>query len=196
MIDTAAWLGEAPVAAKRTQAVQPTRWTSWDARLGIPGPTHVRHDRPNGAKDVVWLAPDGQSGLGGHRLEDLIYADQVPLPAYVVVTEGERACDAVRVAGLPAVATVCGAGATPGPSVVALFAGVDVALWPDADAVGFDHMARLARKLEPIVASLALIEAPADVPEHWDAADATELQIRLLAVLSRDIWLNRPADVG
>lgn len=165
-------------------------WQAYDARMERPGPFHERVDHADGTKSVRWRATTGY-GLGEHRLKDLIYADRMPLPRSVVVTEGERACDAVRAAGLDAVGTVCGAGATPGPAVIALFADVHVALWPDADAVGFDHMARLARRLEPVVASMALVEAPPGAAQGWDAADATPRQIRVLVALARDIWLDR-----
>src|SRR5689334_17139860 len=99
-----------------------TRWRSWNARLGMPGPWHVRHDRPDGSKVVSWQTASGEPGLGDHRLEDLIYLTPVAAdaratywrPAVVVLTEGERAADAVAAAGFLGVGTVCGASSIPG----------------------------------------------------------------------------------
>lgn len=168
-----------------------TRWQALDAWRGTHGPIHERVDRPDG-KIVRWRALDGGFGLGEHRMADLIYADRLPMPGRVVITEGEKAADAIRAAGIEAVGTVCGAGAIPGVHVLELFTGCHVTLWPDADAAGRDHMSRLSRGLEPIVGSLRLVDLPPDVPTGWDAADATEAQIRRLVALAHDVWLFRP----
>ncbi len=165
------------------------RWQALDASTWRPGPFHVREDR-GGAKRVWWEDEQGQPGLGEHRLEDLAYADQVPLPRRVVIAEGEKAADAIRRAGLPAVGTVCGAAGTPGPAVVDLFTGVHVVIWPDNDLVGVDHMGRLARLLEPIVASMALVKWPG-APAHGDAADLPPHLILERVAVARDIWLRR-----
>ncbi len=169
-----------------------TRWQAFDARLGRPGPFHVRTDLPDGSKRVAWRVPSGAWGLGEHRIEDLVYLQRLPMPSPVVITEGEKAADAVRAAGLAAVATVCGAGTAPGIHVVELFTGCRVILWPDADANGRDHMAMVARRLEPIVATLALVDVPADAPKGWDAADATPATIRRLVATAHDVYLFRP----
>lgn len=162
---------------------------SLDAHLVQAGPFHVRTDHPTGGKSVIWRTASGRPGLGDHRLEDLVYVDRVPLPARLVVTEGERAADAVRAAGFAVAGTVCGAGASPGPTVIELFTGCHVTLWPDADRTGFDHMAKLARLLEPIVASLRLVDVPAGTPAGWDAADADPETVRRLVATAHDIWL-------
>jgi hypothetical protein len=168
-----------------------TAWRSWDARQARLGPIHQRVDGPDGRKAITWRLAGGGYGLGGHRLEDLVYAERIPFPPRVVVTEGERAADAVRRAGFAAVGTVCGASSTPGPAVIDLFTGVDATLWPDADQVGFDHMARLAARLEPVVAALRLVDLPGGTPTGWDAADATVDEVGRLVCSARDIWLRR-----
>lgn len=175
--------------ARRVISATGYRWQALDARSWRPGPVHVREDLA-GDKRVWWVDEAGQPGIGEHRLEDLVYADRLPLARRVVVTEGEKAADAVRAAGIDAVGTVCGASSTPGQAVVDLFLGVAVILWPDADAVGRDHMGRFARLLEPIVASMGRIVWP-DAPEHGDAADLTPERIRELVGSAHDVWLRR-----
>lgn len=179
--------------ARPTSPVATTVWRSWDARLWRPGPDHVRRDRRDGGKDVIWRDLAGKPGLGEHRLEDLVYlagGRVPPLPSRLVITEGEKAADAVEVAGIPAIATVCGASGSPGPAVIAMLAGVRVVLWPDADQVGFDHMCRLAVRLEPVVAGLDLIRIPHASP-GMDAADLAPDEISTLFARRRPIWLKR-----
>lgn len=193
MLDTQAHDVTAWTAPGRSQPASAATWRSWDAHLWRPGPDHVRRDRPGGRKDVLWRDPAGQPGLGEHRLEDLVYlaGDRVPpLPALVVVTEGEKAADAVEAAGIPAIGTVCGASGTPGPAVIAMLAGVAVVVWPDADQVGFEAACRLALRLEAVVASMALIRIP-DARPGMDAADLSPDEIRALFARRRDIWLKR-----
>src|SRR5207249_787948 len=122
---------------------------------------------------------------------DLIYLPQ-PLGIVgdvVVVTEGEKAADATAAGGWPAIGTVCGAAAAPGPHVIALLAQFDVVLWPDHDDVGRRHMNRLGRALEAAgVAALYVVRWP-DAPEHGDAADADPETIgeRIAEALGRRI---------
>jgi hypothetical protein len=169
-------------------------WRAYDARLACWGPFHVRRDLPDGSKRVTWRSPSGAPGLGEHRMEDLVYLpwDRASMPARVIITEGEKASEAVSGGDRYGIGTVCGASGTPGPQVVALFTGCHVTLWPDADRVGFDHMARLARRLEPVVASLRLVDIPEGVPDGWDAADADLDTIRRLTRDAHDVYLFRP----
>lgn len=173
-----------------------TTWQTWDARLRSPGPSHVRYDRPDGSKAVTWRTPTGEPGLGDHRMDDLVYVTpltfelrQIPAAArMLVVTEGEKAADAVASAGIRAVGTVCGASGTPGPAVVALLASVPVVLAPDADAVGRAHMGRLGQLLEAAgVPRLAIVRPPAGVPSGWDLADTDAAAVRELI---GDAWLR------
>jgi hypothetical protein len=168
-----------------------TRWQAWDARLAVPGPFHERVDQADGSKVVRWRTRSGGYGLGDHVLADLAYIPgDVPLPRTIVLTEGERAADAVAAAGYAAVGTVCGAGSTPGRSVLELFRGRVVTLWPDADAPGRRHMDRMAYGLEPLVAGLRLVYPPRGVPLGRDAADARTATIRVLVASARDVWLD------
>jgi hypothetical protein len=167
-------------------------WPAFDARQWAPGPIHVRTDLGPGRKQVWWRARDGRPGLGGHDLADLVYlpGGRLTMPARVVITEGERAADALEAAGVHAIATVCGAATVPGPSFARLLTGVRVTLWPDADAQGWAHMCRVSRLLEPVVASMAVIVRPTGIPSGWDAADARPAEVRRLVATAQDVWLR------
>lgn len=168
-VEVPSWLREANLGGP---------WRSWDISRGTVGPWHVRHDRPDGSKAVTWQLADGSSGLGGHRLDDLVHFtsdDGAPWPdgGAVVVTEGEKAAAAAADAGVQAIATVCGAGGTPGADVVAFLARYQVTLSPDNDDVGRGHMSRIAQALERVgLAELRWIDPPADAAKGWDLADA------------------------
>ena len=154
------------------------RWRSWDARAARPGPWHgPRRERPDGRKDVPWEK--------GAKVGDLCYIPGGVLPpdgALVVVTEGEKAADAVVQAGYYAIATVCGAGSDPGPAVVELLSRYAVALSPDNDDEGRKHMWRLASALEHAgVGSGRWVDPPANAREHWDLADVdAETRVRMI----------------
>ena len=163
-----------------------TRWQAWDARLRQPGPWHTRFDRPDGSKEVTWGRLSPRDGLGDHKLADLIYLAGDVVRAHrdatVVLTEGERAADAVRDAGYLAAGTVCGASSTPGAAVLGLLQDRHLVLWPDRDVVGAAHMGRIAGDLEGLgVRSLRYVDWP-EAPEHGDAVDADPETIgRLIA---------------
>jgi hypothetical protein len=163
-------------------------WRSWDARRGEPGPVHgPRIDHPNGRKIVPWGA-----GLDGHAMDDLCYVPGGVLPpdgADVVITEGEKAADAVAVAGYYAIGTVCGAGSQPGSSVIALMARYRVTLSRDNDRGGELHMRRISEALErdTTLAALRWIDPPAGAPDGWDLADADVNERRALIQQARPI---------
>ncbi|HVO12173.1 MAG TPA: DnaB-like helicase C-terminal domain-containing protein [Vicinamibacteria bacterium] len=150
-------------------------WTIRDAS-GRALAQHVRVDGPGG-KTVFWRGPVGEKAKLaelGLRLVDLplygteLLAKHAGEP--VVVCEGEKAADAARTLGLLALGTSTGASSCPSPAALAPLKGRAVTLWPDADDEGRAHMARLARALAPIVASVRMIRWPAASPKG-DAAD-------------------------
>lgn len=132
--------------------------------------THVREDTPSG-KQMRWER-NGRTDLGGvrtadlplYRLPDLLAAEpEQP----VVVCEGEKATDAAAEMGLLAVGTVTGAAGTPSTAVLAPLQGREVWLWPDNDAEGRAHMARIAALVQPPPRWVVWPEAP----PKGDAAD-------------------------
>jgi 5S rRNA maturation endonuclease (ribonuclease M5) len=134
---------------------------------------HHRSEREDGSK-AMWWERMGRKGLGGMsvqklplwRLPELLETD--PRRA-VIITEGEKACEALRELGEVATATY---GASDVPDVVSLqpLVGRDVYLWPDADEAGRKHMEQLAAALHGIGVRPRVI-AWADAPPKGDAAD-------------------------
>lgn len=116
-------------------------------RAGVEVAAHHRLDEANGKR--IWWTRNGTSGLGGFPAADLpLYGiDEVIPGGRVIVTEGEKARDALVGAGFSAVATVCGASSTPSDTVLDDLKDSDVYLWPDNDDVGHEHMGRIAERL-------------------------------------------------
>lgn len=141
---------------------------------GLLVATHVRIDEEDG-KRLVWLNADGKAGLGGGSTADLpLYGSErigdYPGHAAIVITEGEKAAQALIDAGVPALGTVTGASSTPGDRALAELTGRHVVLWPDNDEVGQEHMRRVAQGLRGIAASIRWLTW-VDAPPHGDAAD-------------------------
>lgn len=155
---------------------------------------HVRLDRPDGSKRM-WWERDGRKGLNGlspsgFALYEIEYVDATASDD-VVVVEGEKAADALRSIGVPAVGSVTGAAATPCHEALVALAGRKVVLWPDADAAGLAHVQRIATALVGVAASVSWVKPPAGAEPGWDAADATPEQARML-IAAADL---QPADL-
>lgn len=134
---------------------------------------HIRIDTPDGKR--LWWRRNGKKGLGGlstkelplYRIETL---KDLSDNTTVVVTEGEKAADAVRQAGLLAVGTVCGAAVTPAREVLEPLRRFDVVLWPDNDPQGKEHMARISKELQALGVELRWVDW-LGAPPKGDAAD-------------------------
>src|SRR5262249_24889961 len=129
-----------------------TRYVVCDP-AGTAVAVHIRQDLAPGDKKLWWETPDGSKGLGGMKVEDLLYglellAQKPGQP--VVLTEGEKAAVALRAVGVAALATVCGASATPSMDVLSNLANRRVFLWPDADEAGQKHMERTGTRLHQL----------------------------------------------
>lgn len=152
----------------------PTRWVIRNLK-GEPQAVHVRIDTPDGKK--IWFEqPDGKKGLDGRSKSSLpLYGSErlasLPDGSQVVVTEGEKAADALHAIGIAAVGTVTGAASAPAPEVLESLRGFSPCLWPDNDDPGRKHMG------EMISSSLATLGIPHCVidwptaPPKGDAAD-------------------------
>lgn len=147
-----------------------TRYQIRDAG-GVLVAIHCRQDGPDG-KRMWWEQPDGTRGLGGLPLADLpLYGiERLNGSPIVIVTEGEKAAEALLSIGVQAVGTVTGASATPGRAALAELTGRYAVPWSDNDDVGRSHMDRVGAGLAGIAAAVSMLNWP-DAPEHGDAAD-------------------------
>ena len=142
---------------------------------------HVRKDTPDG-KGFLWRQPDGTWGLNGTPLTDLpLYGAEtvsnLGQDELIVLTEGEKARDALEAAGLQGVGTVTGASGTPGPNALEVLRGRRVLLWADNDAAGRAHMQRVAKALHGVALDV-LVYAWDEAPEKGDAADHPAVRSR------------------
>jgi P4 family phage/plasmid primase-like protien len=167
---------------------------------------HVRYDYPDGDKDHFWQQSDGKSwGLNGTPVTALpLYGseevDDWPEEAGVVIVEGEKAKDALTVAGIRALGTVTGAASTPDLDPLKVVEGHPVCLWPDNDPEGRAHMKRVAERLQGIANVVRWFEWPgapekgdaADHPALRDAGDLTSLRRQLAAAR---VWEASGEDV-
>ncbi|MEJ7654176.1 MAG: toprim domain-containing protein, partial [Chloroflexia bacterium] len=176
---------DAVFAALRERGLWPSRADAsrWELRTADGGhvATHVRTDRPDGAKSVRWEQPDGRPGLGGVSTSALpVYgAERLNGATEVVVAEGEPAADALLEKDIAAVATVTGASGTPSDDSLQLLLGRTVYLWPDADTAGIEHMDRLGERLR------ALGCEDVRVVRGVDAADVVGGDVRRLLSKAR-----------
>jgi len=121
------------------------------AATGALVAVHERLEYDDGTKEFLWRR-EGKRGLGGLAVSELpLYGSEdvaaVAPGSLVVVTEGEKARDALAGRGIMAVGTVTGASGTPSPASLEVLVGKDVVLWPDADEPGRAHMQRIAERL-------------------------------------------------
>jgi hypothetical protein len=149
----------------------------WELR-NADGALVAIHERweGEGGKRFVWRRPDyATAGLHGLAAAALpLYGTEHlaawPPDAPLLVVEGEKAADAARALGACALGTVTGAASAPNGAALGPLAGRDVVLWPDADAPGARHMARLAAALQALGARVRLLRWEA-APAGGDAAD-------------------------
>jgi DNA primase len=115
---------------------------------------HVRVQWPDGAKRMYWQTPgnDPRDGLCGLGTADLpLYGSErigrFEVGQVVVLTEGEKATDALLTLGIDALGTVTGASGRPGEDALAVLLPFDVVTWEDHDEPGAEHMRRVAASL-------------------------------------------------
>lgn len=190
-------------AARALEATSPPKMngstTTWELKDadGDLVALHVRKDTADGKK-VKWRLPSGEWNLGGRSTNDLpLYGAEIvaraPVNVPVVVTEGEKAADALRAAGVMGVGTVTGSSGTPCAESLEVLRGRKVILWPDNDESGYAHMGRVAEGLSDVAAELLWYEWP-EAPDKGDAADHPSVDITELEAAPR--WSRSPAIEG
>lgn len=147
------------------------------ARDGTLVAIHKRIDLADGSKRFHWLCPDGSPSQGTIKTANLpLYGihelNELNAKGFVVVTEGEKARDALARIGVPAVGTVCGAATIPCDECLRDLLGNEIVyLWPDNDDAGRRHMERIAQRLLTLGHKDVRIISWSEAPEHSDAAD-------------------------
>jgi DNA-binding MarR family transcriptional regulator len=156
-------------------------WQVKDA-AGEVQAVHIRFDR-NGDKQVLWRLPGALGwGLEGWKLSTLPlyrseHVEDWSEEMTVIVTEGEKATDALAGIYPPVVGTVTGADECPGREALEVLRGRSVTLWPDADDQGRRHMRRIATALQGIAREVRIFEWT-EAPEKGDAADHPDVRSR------------------
>jgi putative DNA primase/helicase len=91
----------------------------------------------------------------------------------ILITEGEKACDAAQRFFPAAVASTWPNGAKALDKIdLKPLSGRTCILWPDNDPEGTAAMDRLGQKLLTLGCKVQLVSNPPDAPEKWDLADA------------------------
>jgi len=126
-----------------------------------------------------WKAPPAPRPL--YRLDALRSRPDAP----VLIVEGEKTADAAQRLFPSAVAITWPSGCKAiDKADWSPLAGRRCTLWPDADAVGKDAMAKLAPRLLVAGADqVRIVHPPADAPEGWDLADAEWSEVEAAAYL-------------
>lgn len=141
-----------PRPLKRSDDVKTTIYEIRDEHGDLRA-IHKRLDMADGSKRFHWITPDGEISRGHIKATELpLYGiHKLDGCGFVIVTEGEKAAEALWGVGIPAVGTVCGAASTPCDDALKPLLGVaPVYLWPDADEAGRDHMERIAHRLHTL----------------------------------------------
>lgn len=157
----------------RGRVVREVRYEACDPDGALAG-VKVRREYADGSKAFLWQQPDGTSGLNGRSSVDMpLYGiEQLQRSKYGVITEGEKARDALASLGIPTVGTMTGAKSLPSDAVLATIAHIPtLVLWPDNDADGAQHMQRIGARLAGLgAAGVRVVDWP-DAPPKGDAAD-------------------------
>ncbi|NMC19607.1 MAG: AAA family ATPase, partial [Thermogutta sp.] len=196
-----------PTAAEAIRALEQrfgkraNLWTYCD-KDGKPVGVVLRWNRPDGSKEIRPVAKDGEgrwriTGLAKprvlYRLPDLLEADlRIP----VVVTEGEKCCDAAMECGLLCTTSAGGANAARLSDWLPV-KGRPVVVLPDHDAAGEKYGEDVAVLCHAAGAAsvkvLRLADHAPGLPEGGDLADIVESSDWCGLPLPKDA---RPEDVG
>jgi hypothetical protein len=179
------WLGAGVCRCGQTHGAQENREqeqltpkrTAWELVFAsdMLAGVHIRTDYLNGdgqpaqAKQFKWEQHNGRSSRD-MPLYNLPELQAAPKGSTVYLTEGEKACDALRRQGVLAVATVTGAGVTPCDESLRPLVGHDARLWPDHDDGGRQHMDRIAARLVALGGTSRTL-GWSDAPVKGDAFD-------------------------
>ena len=154
-------------------------------RNGAQPIEHRRYTQDDGGKRFGWFT-GGERGLDGTPASALpLYGvEHLRAGEPVVMTEGEKARDALIARGIAAVGTVCGASTSPTAAVLAPILSHPITLWPDNDSAGLAHMEAINRILRDLGVTEVHVVTWPDAPDKGDAADHTGTDEEVLALIT------------
>ncbi len=175
----ARWLGDAPPATVTSPSRKPpvddlgpwsAKWDYHDGEGRLIACVY-RYDTEDGKEYRPWDVRERKMRAPNPR--PLYNQPRLLLADEVVLVEGEKAADALISQGIAATTAMNGANAPVDKTDWSPLKDKRVLIWPDKDEAGIQYAER-ARDvlLRSGVASVAILEPPADKPEKWDAADA------------------------
>ena len=149
-----------------------TVWRAYDAVTGNHIADHVRKDTKTG-KTYYWVQPGGKAGLSGFKVRSfaLYNIENAEKNETVIITEGEKATDALKAHGFSAAGTVTGANSCPENIVLEPLKDLTIYLWPDNDEIGLSHMKMIGAALKAIGAKDIRVINWVDALPGADAAD-------------------------
>ena len=187
------WLGQphAPVVPSSSQKSVPqddlgpysAKWDYHDGDGRLIACVY-RYETPNGKEFRPWDVLARKHRAPTPR--PLYNQPALKTASRVVLVEGEKAADALIGQGICATTAMNGANAPPDKTDWSPLAGKHVLIWPDHDEAGRSYAAAVSQYLagQGRVASLAVLDIPADLPEKWDAADAVASQQDIAAFIA------------
>lgn len=156
-----------PKTEKRGKLLRTVRYEIRDVE-GVLKATHVRREYEGGSKSMPWEPPGVKTRelplYGIERTANL------PDGTKIILTEGEKAAASLIARGFNAVGTVCGAAAVPSDESLSPLSRFWLALWPDNDTAGIDHMEKISSRLHLLGVKTFWITWP-EAPPGGDAAD-------------------------
>jgi len=184
------WLGDAPPVATPPPPRKPplddlgpwsAKWDYFDTAGKLIACVY-RYDTPEGKEYRPWDVRERKTRAPDPRP---LYNQPGLLDAgEVVLVEGEKAADALMGLGIAATTAMNGAHAPVDKTDWSPLKGKRVLIWPDKDEAGRQYAERVRDVLlHSGVASVAVLEPPADKPEKWDAFDAVAERMDVAAFL-------------
>ena len=161
----------------------------WELK-GVDGKVVATHVRLNGDRGKrYWWETNGKPGLQGIQTTALpLYGCETigQVEGDVIICEGEKSADSLRLAGFQAVATVTGAASCPSIESLKVLKNVkgSILLWPDNDPIGRQHMEQVQKGLESLSVNSYWVKW-ATAPDKGDATDYLESGNDVNEILNR-----------
>lgn len=157
---------------ERDLGPQKGEWHYTDAE-GVIIATVYRFEPEPGQKEFLpWDAVKRR--YGNPDIRPLYNIPGVLSSPTVVLTEGEKAAQALIDRGIAATCVMGGCNSPLDRTDFTPLAGKKVTIWPDNDEPGRKFGAAIAGALRGVASEIDFIDPPEDAPKGWDAADAPD----------------------